>query len=51
MVDPTVRAKGTRAVCAFDHAGELVIGFAAMLFLITFVLVWLLPKHAQHAES
>jgi len=36
---------------AFDHAGELVIGLATVLFLITFALVWLLPKHAQHSES
>ena len=35
----------------FDNAGELVIGLAVGLFLITFALVWLLPKHAQHAES
>jgi MFS family permease len=31
---------------AFDHAAELVIGLAAVLYLITFALVWLLPKHA-----
>jgi EmrB/QacA subfamily drug resistance transporter len=35
----------------FDNAGELVIVLAAGLFLITFALVWLLPKHAQHAEG
>ena len=38
-------------IAAFDHAGELVIGLAAGLFLITFALVWLLPKHAQQAEG
>ncbi|MHA6759799.1 DHA2 family efflux MFS transporter permease subunit [Streptacidiphilus sp. PAMC 29251] len=37
-------------IAAFDHAGELVIGIAAVLFLIAFALVWLLPKHAQQAE-
>jgi EmrB/QacA subfamily drug resistance transporter len=36
---------------AFDNAAELVIGLAAVLYLITFALVWLLPKHAQHAEG
>ena len=36
---------------AFDHVGELVIGLATVLFLITFALVWPLPKHAQHAAS
>jgi EmrB/QacA subfamily drug resistance transporter len=35
------------AAAAFDHAGELVIGLAAMLYVITFALVWLLPKHAR----
>jgi hypothetical protein len=35
---------------AFDHAGELVIGLAAVLFLIAFALVSLLPKHAKQAE-
>ena len=35
---------------AFDHAGELVIGLAAVLFLIAFALVRLLPEHAQPAE-
>jgi len=35
---------------AFDHASELVIGIAAVLYVITFTLVWLLPKHAQQAE-
>jgi EmrB/QacA subfamily drug resistance transporter len=35
---------------AFDNAGELVIALAAGLYLITFTLVWLLPKHAQQAE-
>ncbi|MYW01046.1 MFS transporter [Streptomyces sp. SID3343] len=34
----------------FDHAGELVIGLAAVLFLIAFALVRLLPEHAQQAE-
>ena len=38
-------------IAGFDHAGELVIGLAAGLFLITFALVWLLPKHAQQAEG
>ena len=32
---------------ASDNAAELVIGLAAGLYLITFALVWLLPKHAQ----
>jgi EmrB/QacA subfamily drug resistance transporter len=36
---------------AFDDASGLVIGLAAGLYLITFALVWLLPKHAQHAEG
>lgn len=36
---------------AFDDAGELVIGLSAALFLITFALVWLLPKHANQAEG
>lgn len=36
---------------AFDNAAELVIGLAAGLYLITFALVWLLPKHAQQAEG
>ena len=39
------------ATAAFDSAGELVIGLAAVLYLITFALVWLLPKHAQQAEG
>jgi EmrB/QacA subfamily drug resistance transporter len=34
---------------AFDDAGELVIGLAAVLYLITFALVWLLPRHARQA--
>lgn len=38
------------ATTAFDHASELVIGIAAVLYVITFALVWLLPKHAQQAE-
>jgi EmrB/QacA subfamily drug resistance transporter len=41
---------GSGGTAAFDHAGELVIGLSAGLFLITFALVWLLPKHAQQAE-
>ena len=36
---------------AFDHAGELVIALAGVLYLIAFALVWLLPKHAQRAED
>ncbi len=36
---------------ASDNASELVIGIAAGLYLITFALVWLLPKHAQQAEG
>jgi len=32
---------------AFDSAGQLVIGLAIVLYLITFALVWLLPKHVQ----
>lgn len=36
---------------AFDHAGELVIGLAAVLYAVTFALVWLLPKHTQPAEG
>ncbi|MFB9836781.1 hypothetical protein [Actinoallomurus acaciae] len=39
------------ATAGFDKAGELVIGLAAVLYLITFALVWLLPKHAQQAED
>lgn len=39
------------AAAAFDHAGELVIGLSVALFLITFALVWLLPKHAQQPEA
>jgi hypothetical protein len=34
-----------------DHAGELVIWLAAGLYLITFALVWLLPKYAQQAKG
>jgi hypothetical protein len=44
-------AFGHGATVAFDHAGELVIALAAVLYLITFALVWLLPKHAQQAEG
>jgi len=44
-------AFGHGATAAFDHAGELVIALAAVLYLITFALVWLLPKHAQQAEG
>jgi EmrB/QacA subfamily drug resistance transporter len=40
---------GHGGTTAFDHASELVIGLAAGLYLITFALVWLLPKHAQQA--
>jgi EmrB/QacA subfamily drug resistance transporter len=36
---------------AFGHASELVTGIAAALFLITFFMVRLLPKHARHAEG
>jgi len=39
------------ATAAFDNATELVIVIAAALYLITFALVWLLPKHAQQAEG
>jgi EmrB/QacA subfamily drug resistance transporter len=39
------------ATAAFAHAGELVIGIAAVLFVITFALVGLLPKHAQQTEG
>jgi EmrB/QacA subfamily drug resistance transporter len=42
---------GHGATAAFDNAGELVIGLAAVLYVITFGLVWLLPKHAQQAEA
>jgi hypothetical protein len=42
---------GGGAIEAFDRAGELVIAIAALLYVITFALVWLLPKHAQPAES
>lgn len=35
---------------AFDHASELVITIAVVLYVITFALVWLLPKHTQQAE-
>jgi EmrB/QacA subfamily drug resistance transporter len=36
---------------AFDHAAELVTGLAALLYLITFALVWLLPRPARQAEE
>lgn len=36
---------------AFDNAGELVTELATVLYLITFALVWLLPKHAQQAAG
>jgi EmrB/QacA subfamily drug resistance transporter len=42
---------GQGGPAAFDHAGELVIGIATALYLITFALVWLLPKHAQQPED
>ncbi|MFC1411838.1 DHA2 family efflux MFS transporter permease subunit [Streptacidiphilus sp. N1-12] len=42
---------GTGTTAAFDHAGELVIGLAGLLFLIAFALVRLLPKHAQQPEG
>jgi EmrB/QacA subfamily drug resistance transporter len=42
---------GHGGIAAFDDASGLVIGLAAGLYLITFALVWLLPKHAQHAEG
>jgi EmrB/QacA subfamily drug resistance transporter len=32
---------------AFDNAGELVIGLAAVLYVITFGLVWLLPRQPR----
>ncbi|HEX4361572.1 MAG TPA: MFS transporter, partial [Pseudonocardia sp.] len=35
----------------FDSASELVIGLAVALYVITFALVWLLPKHANHAHG
>ncbi|HEY3684553.1 MAG TPA: MFS transporter [Streptosporangiaceae bacterium] len=38
---------GHGAPASFDHATELVIGIAAVLYAATFALVWLLPKHAQ----
>ena len=38
---------GHGGTATFDNAGGLVIGLAAVLYLITFALVWLLPKHAQ----
>jgi hypothetical protein len=34
-----------------QHGGELVIGLAAVLYVITFALVWLLPKHAREPGS
>jgi hypothetical protein len=42
---------GHGAAAAFDHAGEVVIGIAAVLYLITFALVGLLPKRAQQADG
>ena len=42
---------GHGAIASFDRAGELVIGIAAALYLITFALVWLLPKHAPQREG
>jgi hypothetical protein len=36
---------------AFDDASELVTGIATVLSVVTFALVWLLPKHAQQAEG
>jgi EmrB/QacA subfamily drug resistance transporter len=41
---------GDGTVATFDHAAELVTVIAAVLFLVTFALVGLLPKHAQQAE-
>jgi hypothetical protein len=37
---------GPGGTAAFDHGAELVIGLAAGLYLITFALVGLLPRHA-----
>ncbi len=34
----------------FEHAAVLVIVIAAVLFLTTFALTWLLPEHVQHAD-
>jgi EmrB/QacA subfamily drug resistance transporter len=42
---------GHGGTAAFDHGAELVIGVAAGLYLTTFALVWLLPRHAQQAEG
>jgi Na+-driven multidrug efflux pump len=36
---------------AFDDASELVTWIATVLSVVTFALVWLLPKHAQQAEG
>jgi hypothetical protein len=38
---------GHGGATAFDHASELVIVLAAGLYVVTFALVWLLPKHTQ----
>ncbi|PRY43384.1 EmrB/QacA subfamily drug resistance transporter [Umezawaea tangerina] len=51
-----VAALGTVFFTSADHATttyatELVIALAATLCLLTFALVWLLPKHAQRAEA
>jgi EmrB/QacA subfamily drug resistance transporter len=39
------------ATAAFDNASELVIGLAVVLYVLTFALVWLLPKHANQAHG
>jgi EmrB/QacA subfamily drug resistance transporter len=38
-------ARANATASSFDNAAVLVIGIAAGLYLITFALVWLLPKH------
>jgi EmrB/QacA subfamily drug resistance transporter len=42
---------GLGGITAFNHASETVIGLAVVLNLITFALVWLLPKHAQQPQT
>jgi hypothetical protein len=42
-------ARVNATASSFDNAAVLVIGVAAGLYLITFALVWLLPKHVVPA--
>jgi EmrB/QacA subfamily drug resistance transporter len=40
---------GSGGPVAFTNASDLVFGLAAVLYVITFALVWLLPKHAANS--